>query len=449
MKKILVIIFILTGCTLLSAEIKVGVARKVITPETPFWLSGYASRNKPSTEILHDLWAKALVIEENSNNRIIIVTTDLLGLSHDISEDIAHRVSQKYGINRSQLLLSSSHTHSGPVVWPSLSVIFDFNTDDQQKVAQYSLKLADDIVEVIDMAMSNLTPMQLSCGHGSVDFAVNRRESSDKGIIIGVNSNGPVDHDIPVLKITTPDGKLQVVLFGYACHNTTSNTYLINGDYAGFAQIELENANPGAVAMFIAGCGADQNPQPRGTIELASQHGKSLADAVQKVLAGELHQMHTPIRTCFTTVDLEFPPFDPDIYRKELLDTDQYRQRRAKLMLEAYNKGWNVSRLPYPVQAVRFSNDLTILALSGEAVVDYSHRVKGEYTKENLFVAGYCTEVQCYIPSKRILEEGGYEPESSMIYYGLPGPFADNVEDKILDAIHRVMKRTGARPSKR
>jgi hypothetical protein len=118
-------------------------------------------------------------------------------------------------------------------------------------------------------------------------------------------------------------------------------------------------------------------------------------------------------------------------------------------MLEAYNKGWNVSRLPYPVQAVRFSNDLTILALSGEAVVDYSHRVKGEYTKENLFVAGYCTEVQCYIPSKRILEEGGYEAESSMIYYGLPGPFADNVEEKILDAIHRVMKRTGARPSKR
>ena len=448
MKKLSISFLLLACCISLGAQIKVGIAQKAITPKTPVWLSGYASRNKPSTEILHDLWAKALVIEENPGNRIVIVTTDILGLTHEISEAVASSVNKKYGIKRSQLLLNSSHTHSGPAIWPSLSVIFNLNTADQQSAGQYTQKLSQDIVEVIDMAMNNLAPMEISCGHGSADFAINRRQPTDKGVIIGLNPGGPVDHDVMVLKIASPEGDLKAVLFGYACHNTTSNTYLVNGDFAGFAQIELEKANQGVVAMYLQGCCADQNPQPRGSIELAAEHGKSLAEAVQKTLSGDMHPVRTPIRTDFITVDLDFPPFNPEVYEKEITGSDQYRQRRAMLILEAYNKGWKVDRLPYPVQAIRFNNDLTILALSGEVVVDYSLRSKREYAKENLFVAGYCNEVQGYIPTKRVLEEGGYEPETSMIYYGLPGPFANNVEDKVFSAIHTVMKHVGARSSK-
>ena len=86
--------------------------------------------------------------------------------------------------------------------------------------------------------------------------------------------------------------------------------------------------------------------------------------------------------------------------------------------------------------------------MSDEVVVDYSLKMKKEYSNENLFVAGYCTEVMCYIPTSKELDEGGYEPDASMIYYGLPCPFANNVEEKIVNAIHRVMKHVGARPSK-
>ena len=447
MKRVFILVFLLAGCTLLGAELRVGVARKTITPETPVWLSGYASRNKPATEILHDLWVKALVIEENKDRRIIIVTTDIIGFSNDLSEDVARRIINKYGINRSQLLLNSSHTHSGPVIWPSLNVMYDLSISDIRNLVKYSRKLADAIVEVIDSAMINLSPGQLSAGHGTADFAMNRRESTEKGFVIGINRNGPFDHDVPVLKVTAQDGRLLAVLFGYACHNTTLSDYSINGDYAGFAQIELERTYPGTTAMFVAGCGADQNPEPRRTVESAMQHGKSLAGAVQKVLENETLPVRTPIRTDYTEIDLEFRSFDPVKYKDELFSDDLFRQKRASLLLEAYDKGWNITRLNYPVQAVRFNNDLTILALSGEVVVDYSLEVKKKYPGENLFVAGYCTEVQCYIPSRRILLEGGYEPDISMIYYGLPGPFADNIEDKVFNAINRVMKSTGARPS--
>ena len=268
MKKLIVAVLILLSCTLSGAEIKVGIARKDITPPLPFWLSGYTRKEK-SNEIVQRLWAKAAVFEESPSSRVVIVTTDILGLSHEVSEVVASRVNKKYGLTRSQLLMNSSHTHSGPVIWPNLALGFNLTPEDQKEVSQYSQKLADDLVDLIGMAMGNLAVMNVSTGHGSAGFAVNRRQSTEKGVIIGVNPDGPVDHDVPVIKVATPRGELRAVLFGYTCHNTTSGTNLINGDYAGFAQVELEKAYPGVTAMFLIGCGADQNPNPRGTIEIA------------------------------------------------------------------------------------------------------------------------------------------------------------------------------------
>ena len=118
--------------------------------------------------------------------------------------------------------------------------------------------------------------------------------------------------------------------------------------------------------------------------------------------------------------------------------------RRAKEMLKAYDEGTPVRRTPYPVQAIRFNKDLTLIGLGGEVVVDYASRAKREYSGgENLIVAGYCNDVMCYIPSRRMLSEGGYEVLDSMVYYGQPGPFNDQVEELVFDAVHDVMKRVG------
>jgi len=410
-------------------SLRAGVARIVITPGLPMWLTGYAGRDNPANGVLHDLWAKALALEESPGHRIVIVTTDLLGLSHDILEQVTHQVDSLYGIKRDQLLLNSSHTHSGPMIWPCVDVIYDFSPEDQRRVSLYSDTLTARLVKVIGMALDKLAPAQLYTGHGTADFAINRRNA--------IHADGPVDHDVPVLKVVTAHGKTEAILFGYACHNTTlvEDNYLINGDYAGFAQLALEEEYPGAQAMFLMGCAGDQNPAPRGTVELARSHGKSLADAVQKVLAAKMQPVQAPIRTAYTTIDLPFRPFDPGVYRREIAGSNKYLQRRARLMLEAYNRGWTPHHLTYPVQAVRFNNDLTILALSDEVVVDYSLSAKKEFAGENLFVSGYSSEVMCYIPSLRVLREGGYEADENMIYYGFPGPFA---------AAHCAFLRAGA-----
>src|ERR1700759_2525490 len=121
--------FFLLFCFNADAQLVAGTGRIKITPTLPMWLSGYAGREKPATEVLQDLWAKALVLEDGKKNKVVIVTTDLLGLSHEWSAAVGRQVDSLYGIKREQLLLNSSHTHSGPMVWPCVDIIFDFDLD--------------------------------------------------------------------------------------------------------------------------------------------------------------------------------------------------------------------------------------------------------------------------------------------------------------------------------
>jgi neutral ceramidase len=427
-----------------AAEFKAGVGRAVITPTAPMWMSGFAARKHPSDGVVHDLWAKALVLEDQGGRRVAIVTMDLIGLPREVADAVAERVRKQHGIERPQLVLNASHTHSGPAIWPNLKVMFDLGPEDQKRTTAYAEKLIGTLADLVGAAVADLAPAEITSGHGSADFAVNRREPTEKGMRIGVNPEGPVDRDVPVVRISSPDGKLRAVLFGYACHNTTlgANSYKICGDYSGFAQIELEKAHPGAAAMFLALCGADQNTHPRGTMELAARYGQALASAVDQVLGGAMRPVQGPIHTAWQTANLEFAPHDRATFEKETASKDSYRRRRAKLMLEAYAAGHPVRQLSYPVQAVRFNDDLLLVALSGEVVVDYALRLKREFPQENLVVAGYTNEVQCYIPSVQVLRGGGYEPVESMIYYGLPGPFAENVEEAVIAACRRCIAET-------
>jgi hypothetical protein len=393
-----------------------------------------------------DLWAKALAIRDSRGAGVVIVTTDLIGLPREISEAVAARARRQFGLKRAQLLLNSSHTHSGPAVWPNLSVLFNLSAEDLRLAELYAQRLTEDLVAVIGEAIRSFAPAAISVGHGVCDFAVNRRQPAQGGIRIGVNSQGPVDHDVPVIRVTAPDGRLRAVAFGYACHNTTlgGDYYRISGDYAGFAQAELEKTHPEATALFLMLCGADQNPNPRGTVDLARGHGKSLAEAVERVLGGDLRAVQPPLRVGYSEANLQFAPKSRGTFEEEARSSDPFRQRRARLMLKAYDEGRPEQSIRYPVQGLRFDDGLTLLALGGEVVVDYALRLKQEFPHENLVVAGYSNDVMAYIPSLRVLKEGGYEPVDSMIYYGHPGPFSSAIEDSVISAARRMLRKLGA-----
>jgi hypothetical protein len=426
---------------------RAGVARVEITPRGPIWMAGYASRNHPSEGVRLPLWARALAIETAPGGRVVIVTTDLLGLPAELSAQVAERARRQFGLERARLLLNSSHTHGGPVLWSAFETMFDGPPAEEAKLREYAARLVDDLVSVIGKAIADLSPAEVAYGFGEAGFAVNRREPTASGIKIGVNPSGPGDHEVPVLRVSGLDGKVRAILFAYACHNTTlgGDFYQLSGDYAGFAEARLESDFPGATALFMELCGGDQNPHPRNTVALAEQHGETLAGEVRRVLAGTLLPVRGPLRASYVVTSLPFAPRERAEYEADLKNPKASAPlvRRAGRMIEAIDSGHPVRHVAYPVQAVRFGQDLTLLALGGEVVVDYDLRAKHEYPGEHLIVAGYSNAVMGYIPSERVLREGGYEAVDNLIYYGRPGPFAPGVEERVFDAIHKAMKRVG------
>jgi hypothetical protein len=413
-------------------------------------MAGYASRTKPSEGVIQELYAKALALEDHSGKRAVLVTSDLLGFPAAVSHDITSRVEKQFHLTRDQLLLSSSHTHGGPVLGKMLGLMYPMNTQQRADVEAYTSELEDKIAKLVGASLKSLRPALLGFGHGEASFAMNRRAQTNEEIVIGINKEGPVDHDVPVLRVDDKHGKLRAVVFGYACHNTTARDLRQwHGDYAGFAQAWLENHHPGAMALFVAGCGGDANPYPRGTIELARQHGEELAGAVEKVLVRELQSVRGPMKTAYEEFPVAFatPPGREEL-QAQLENKDVYHRKWAEAMLEILNRDGHLpAEYPYPLEIWQFSQDLTLIALGSEVLVDYDLRLKKELGAERLWVAAYCNDVFAYIPSLRVLEEGGYEGGGAMVYYGQPGPFAPTIEETIIGKVHDLIRRVRSESS--
>jgi hypothetical protein len=112
----------------------------------------------------------------------------------------------------------------------------------------------------------------------------------------------------------------------------------------------------------------------------------------------------------------------------------------ARVQLARLDRGGALPKeLDYPVQTWVFGDDLAMIFLAGEVVVDYSLRLKKELDANRLWVTAYANDVPCYIPSKRILAEGGYEADYAMIYYDRPGRLAPQVEELVVGTVHRLL----------
>jgi neutral ceramidase len=421
---------------------KAGVATIDITPQEPIWMAGYGNRTKPSEGVLQKLYVKALVLEDETGARTVLVTSDLLGFIKEVSDPIAESVLSKYGVPRERLALNASHTHSGPVIGHMLRPAYPLTPDQEPVITKYTARLVDQVVEVIGSAVANLAPAEVSFAQGFAGFAVNRRRQ-----VMSRALPGPVDHDVPVLSVRSPDGALRAVVFGYACHNTVLGDYTFNGDWAGFAQEAIEKAHPGTTAMFVQDCGADANPLPRRSVDLAIKYGQITAAAVEEVLHGKMRPQTGTIKAAYQLVDVPFqtPPSRAE-FQARLHDKAENVQRHAKYMLNIYDRDGKLpTRYPYPVQVWQFGTGVTWIILGGEVVVDYALRFKKEYGWDNVWVAGYSNDVFAYIPSVRILREGGYEGASAMLGYGQPGPFAEPIEEIIAGKVDELVRRTGGR----
>ena len=437
------LLLMITGSTFASDGWKAGVASANITPTEPIWMAGYASRDRPAEGKLTDLWAKALVLEDTTGKQVVIITLDLIGIDRDFSTRLCKKLSDQFGFPRDSIAICCSHTHTGPVVGYNLRPMhFEaIAATDRQKILKYAESTSQKIIDVVDRAQREIQPASLTWSVGTADFAVNRRNNPENKVPQLRQAGqlvGPIDHAVPVLAVRKND-KLKAVLFGYACHATVLSSFEWSGDYPGFAQIEIEEAIPDCTAMFWAGCGADQNPLPRRSVELAKNYGQQLGQAVLAELKEPMQPITGKLHSQYSEIDLPFDdlPDEADL-QKDVDGKDIYRSMRAKVLLRQIQSGKPLSKTyPYPIQTWRIGDEIPMVFLGGEVVVDFA--IKTKSLNDKAWVAGYANDVMAYIPSRRVWLEGGYEGESAMVYYGLPTRWDASVEQLIMAEIRKQL----------
>jgi neutral ceramidase len=411
-----------------SSDWKAGAARVDTTPEAPVRMAGYGSRTEPSQGVAHPLFAKALALADARGTRIVFITCDIIAFRRAFTNRVTDRVKAKYGLPSENVVLFASHNHAGPSLSESTDADGANVPEGLRNNVDYTRDLEDKLVGLVGAALDRMEPASLSYGIGRAHFALNRREPTAKGIKLGKNPAGPTDESVPILRVQNADGKPLAVVFGYACHNTTLRPDMmkIAADFAGYAQDRIEADNPGAVALFVTGCAGDADPHPFGTLEMARAHGEELGEAVKFVQdhPAWMVPLNGPLRTTFAETTVRFGgPTDRGSYEKLLNDPNTGRQRHAKRMIEAIDEGKPI-RTDYPyysVHALALGDRLTMVALSGEVVVDYAIRLQNELGGEGrtLWVAAYANDMLGYIPSVRVLKEAMRAAKHST---AAPGP---------------------------
>lgn len=437
----LAIIFLALKAVAAAPDPQIGIATRDITPELPIRLAGYASRTRAADKLDGRLMVEALAFKNSSGERFVLVALDNCEVSHAFMQPVLQQLSEKLQFARGEVAVVSSHTHSAPMLDQVLADMSQPTPADRERIVQYSQSLRAKLVEVVEAAVADCQPASLEQGTGLANFAMNRRTYQGDNVVFGDNPDGPVDWDVPVLRIKGTNGAVRAILFGYACHGTSvrngDDWYTVSGDYMAYARQQLEAHQPGAVAIYVTGMGADSDPSPRGMLLDAKRHGLELAGAVMGVLDRPMRPVHGSFKLAYDEVDL---PFVTPPSRERLEQDAQSQDINVKLRAVAYLKLLNAGQslpqsIKLPLAALRIGDDLTFVLSGGEMVVDYGRHLKRVLANDHPWTIGYAYEIPCYIPSARLIKEGGYEADSSLIYYGYYGPFRGEIEMKLLKRI--------------
>ncbi len=442
------------GTLLAYAETwQVGFAKEEITPVEPLRLVGYSSRNVPHTGVADPLHVRVLTLTPSSTGEqkegpkpLVLVSVECLGVNNRMTSHVAELVQTRYGVPRSHLVLSSTHSHTTPFFPKSPLNSFEEGPSQEELDAaeRNQVRVIGAIDKAVERAFQNrVDNAKIDIGEGKATFAVQRRVLKEgKWASFGIQEGGQVDHRLFVLRVTSSDGKVLGGAYQYASHCTSLGPDFnqISGDWAGLSAGRLEQLHPDAIFLPIIGCGADANPNPRNSYEAAIQNSFEMTDSVQKVLASDqLTPLPALTKANYGTLALE--PEQPTVEFVEHKSKSPYATNRiwGTYMLDLLKKeGKLPESVPLPIHVWQFGDTLNWVFLGGEVVVNYQYAIEKELAPKKTWVAAYCDNVLGYIASESQREEGGYEVDTSMIYYMIPGRWKSGTESAIVKRVHEI-----------
>jgi putative membrane-bound dehydrogenase-like protein len=444
------LIGLIACCPMSHAEDwKIGASRIDVTPNEPVRLSGYAARVKPSEGIDSSLFVRSLYLEHKRGQPLLVISWDAIGISASMTEEIGRAVQAEFGLSRSQIVLCTTHSHTAPHLEGVLTNLFadELSPKEREASQRYTEQLATATLQSVREAIANVELGTVSIAQDQAEFAINRRViQSGRWANFGETPNGPVDRRVRVLSARNQAGKLVAVAYQYACHCTSISPERnrVSSDWAGLSAELLEKENTGLVALPIIGTGADSNPNPRGEYTHAQTHAKSMFEAVTRAIALEQKPLAAPTHTSFSYAGLEFDRPNVSTLQGLLQDPNKHIQNRARGLLETLKvKDRIPESYPAPIHFWAFGDQLAWVFLGGEVVVDYQIRLERELSQfSDVWVAAYVDDVFAYVSSERLRREGGYEVDSSMIYYNQPGPWVSGTEEKLVKAVLDLQNQT-------
>jgi hypothetical protein len=421
------------------------VAQVDITPDYPIRLNGFGSRREESEGVTQRIWAKAWALSVSDEPPVVLIAIDSLGVRMTMVDEVAARLEKKSGIPRHHVALTFSHSHTTPKVNGASDNIFStpIPPAHQEHINRYTKELTEHLEQVASQAVQNRQPARLAWAVGRVDFAKNRR-----------TPGGPVDHDLPLLVVRDLDGKIKALYVSYACHCVTLSHNKLSGDWAGYAQEMIERRFPGAIALVSIGAGSDANPSSgvvRDRVDIATLQGTQIADEVARVIEQPLQPITGPLVARLQRIELALNDLPTREQWETLVKKGGPAGYNAQTQLARLDRGERLlTAVEYPIQSFTFGECLQMVFLAGEVCVDYSLRLKRELDRQRLWVNAYSNDFGCYIPSERLVREGGYGGGSETPYFALPATLKSGLEQQIIDEVLRQTPSTfhGAAPER-
>jgi hypothetical protein len=416
----------------------IGVARKIISPQTGIYLIGYGDRTKGNQGVHDDLTATALVMDDGLH-RAVIVACDLLA----INEHTVARIQAQTGSN---VVVCCSHTHSGPITYAGQR--------SPRKNREYINYLVSQIVTAVKEAQINLQPAKLTWAPGEADIAINRRERKLDGYIeIGVNPMGPVDRSLSLLQAQTLDGKPIVSVVNFQCHGTVlgPKNLLCSADWIGAMRRTLE-LEIGAPVIYLQGATGDLNPNHAlGKDDLTDIDaiGNKVAEQVLKVIpllasvAGEAASFHE--EQVWLSLESEAHGSTPPPTYRAVLSSMAHVPRFLvdfilnyrypwKTLIAARDGFWSV---PVVLTHIRVG-DMVLYALGAEVFTEIGVEIKQLSPTTPALFASVSSGCIGYLPTASEHALGGYEVDMSPYFYRMPGRLKADSAERVLAAVRNL-----------
>ena len=442
-----------------------GWAEAEITPPLGIALGGRGGAETPASKVLDPLYAQVLCLKDGKGTGFVLVSLDMIGLPHDLSDRLRTGIVQELGTGWDLVVLNTSHTHSGPHMLRSLMA----GVGPPPRVeAEYFRALEAKVCGAAREAGKAMRPVRVEVFEGAAQVGINRRGRNDQGRMgILPDASAPFDDRVWVMKLTPGDGHPPAVVFSTACHPVIVYGYdysAISADYPGAARKALRAAlGLKSHVQFVQGFAGNIRPRVLADLDKGRFRSSKPADldrAAAEMSGAVLAALKAPGEALALDIagaeDRPFLPRDKapprDRYEKmranALAETNDYRIAVADYWLKRYDSGQGFARGDaWPLGLIRLAENQWIVYSGGEPCIEWRAKISQWLAPRRIVAWGYSQEARAYLPTETMLPEGGYEVlESNLNRESTPAPFAPGIERAVRESLLRQLAFIAARP---